>query len=76
MDYTQNTPLEVMYFGSVKHIVGGNVMTITFPPTMANSFPMASAQFEKQALNMSSCGIIIEIVVEKLDKKGKQFKKE
>ena len=75
MDYTQNTRLET-YFGSVKHIVGDEVMIITFPPTSANSFTMASAQFENRALNMSSCGIIVEIVVEKLDKKCKQFKEE
>ncbi len=75
MDYTPNTILET-YFGSIKHLIDGRVMVITFPPTSANSFTMASAQFEKQALSMSSCGIIIEIVVEKLDKKYKQFKNE
>lgn len=75
MNYTENTRLET-YFGSVKHLIGDDVMIITFPITIANSFAMASAQFEKQALNMSSCGTIIEIVVEKLDKQGNQFKKQ
>lgn len=75
MNYTENTPL-VTYFGSVKHIIGDEVMILTFPPTIANSFTMASAYFESQALKMSICGTIIEIVVEKLDKDDNQFKKQ
>lgn len=75
MNYTENTRLET-YFGSVKHLIGDDVMILTFPPTNANSFTMASAYFEAQALNMSICGTIIEIVVEKLDKQGNQFKKQ
>ena len=75
MNYTENTPLAT-YVGSVKHLINGNAKIITFPPTWSNSFAMATAFFERQALNMSRCGLIIEIVVEKLDKNMNQFKEQ
>lgn len=66
MKYSENGNLS-SYIGAVKHIVGDKVSYISFTSVTANSFTMATAFFEQQALRNSSCGTIIEIIVEKLD---------